>query len=81
MDRGAALRLGGSSDVTRIGVRESGLQTNCTVSVIMADMSDGEGWTDMETILKQKRQGKNHGLKEVVKGRAVRGNLFKRRKL
>ena len=47
-------------------MRESGLQTNCTVSVIMADMSDGEGWTDMETILKQKRQGKNHGLKEVV---------------
>ena len=62
-------------------MRESGLQTNCTVSVIMADMSDGEGWTDMETILKQKRQGKNHGLKEVVKGRAVRGNLLKRSKL
>ena len=23
---------------------------NCIVSVTMADMSDGEGWTDMETI-------------------------------
>ena len=26
------------------------VQTNCTVSVTMVDMWDGEGWTDMETI-------------------------------
>ena len=30
-------------------MRESGLQTNSIVSVTMKDMSDGEGWTDMET--------------------------------
>ena len=30
-------------------MRESGFQTNCIVSVTLADMSDGEWWKDMET--------------------------------
>ena len=46
----------------------------------MADMSDGEGWTDMETTQTKMARKKNHGLKKVVKGRAIRSQSVKKKK-